>query len=391
MACVQRNHFNLKAMALSKSIFATLFPHHQQLIEQQNSPITESANGLSTTGAVETEPISYRQPETVPISYRQPETVPIQPTDEKVNFGYGREFDIDNSPNIQPTQTQTSTDAWKPADVKLNLSPYDTALKDYQDAVLADKPKMPAWKNALLAATHIINKAFNPQDQTEFQTAGQIAYQNNVQQKYAKFAPLQKLRDQKLQEQYQQAQSNAQTQRSINDTRKVDISEFKTKADSQYRMDRLSLDREKADKLDGYRQEIIRIGDSKLEQGDKRIGILVEALKDKDLDRESKEKIATLLNENRIDVAKIYADAGITKVGMQQEGENKRAEMSRQTQLEKIKADTLKWKADLDVKFANNAQAKAAAMQKQLATWMTAKNQGKLTAEEFELLAGTLK
>jgi len=372
-------------MALSKSIFATLFPHIK--LPEPTVRGTQTLNNNPSFGA----------------ENLQPETPPIPPTDEKVNFGYGREFEVNNAPQVEPTQLEPSPqiEQWKPADVNLNLSPYDQGLQDdaeynqrkqeYLDAVKADKPKMPAWKNALLAATHIINKAFNPQDDTQFETAGDIAYKKNVQQKYAKFAPLQKLHDQKLQEQYQQAQTYSQIQRSNNDTRKVDISEFKTKADSQYRQDRLVLDREKADKLDGYRQEIIRIGDSKLEQGDKRIGILVEALKDKDLDRESKEKIATLLNENRIDVAKIYADAGITKVGMQQEGENKRAEMSRQTQLEKIKADTLKWKADLDVKFANNAQAKAAAMQKQLATWMTAKNQGKLTAEEFELLAGTLK
>lgn len=182
-------------MTLQKNIYAALFPYVKQ--EEANQPVIDIPNEDAPKGHMNFG-AENPQPE-----MPQPTPTPQVSNDEPINYGYGRVFDPEPPPTPQ----------WKPQEINLNLTKkrsFDDEYKDteqaYIDAVRAEKPKMPAWKNAVLAAAFVANKAFNPQDQTEFKTAGELAYQKNVEDKYSKLAPLKGLRDAKMAEQWKRAQ-----------------------------------------------------------------------------------------------------------------------------------------------------------------------------------------
>ena len=199
-------------------------------------------------------------------------------------------------------------------------------------------------------------------------------YDTNLKKAYQNYGIQKGIEDDRIAQDYRTAQVEAVKMKPVIDQQKANTAEYKAKADALYRQDRLILDRDRAEQNDRYRQEVIRIGDAKLEQGDERIKILYEGLKDKDLDRETKEKIAQIFANSRIDSAKIMANASIQNTNTREAGANYRNERNlsenrakfnqllaeRQQALQLGDANKVK---EIDIKIANGkAKAKAAGL-----------------------------
>ncbi len=181
------------ALGLNKNIYATLFP----FIQPDEKPKNYS---------------NPNRPDQINAPYDQ-EPTPQTPMVDQTNYGYGREIEQDPTANTgELTQNQTVTpptnQGWKPAEMDLKLNPYDEAYKGYVEATQAAKPKIPAWQNALFLALQGASKIFNPNDQSEIETLGQLKQRKNIEDKYRKFAPLQALHDKDLAERYRLAQLN---------------------------------------------------------------------------------------------------------------------------------------------------------------------------------------
>lgn len=157
------------------------------------------------------------------------------------NYGFGRIADEDGV--IPPSETP-----WQPDNNVASINPNpnqptkpmnadDIARKEYEDAVSAGKPKVNPWLNAAYMAAQIMNRVFNPQDQTPIMTGGEQARQNKIDRAYQKLAPLQALRDKDLAEEFRKKQMQNMDE---DNRRQREYDE----ANRQYRYDKLKSDAE---------------------------------------------------------------------------------------------------------------------------------------------------
>lgn len=131
-------------------------------------------------------------------------------------------------------------------------------------------------------------------------------------------------RDSDLAAEYKKAQIDIAKQTPQIKQQEVDIKQQKVDTDKEYKQDVIDLGTKKANELKVYREAILELKQSGVDQADKRIKLLedtleerkrsnVEGEKDKDLDREARITVAKILNQGKVQVANINQQGALQR------------------------------------------------------------------------------
>jgi hypothetical protein len=220
-------------------------------------------------------------------------------------------------------------------------SPYDAAKKDYESAVAAPAEKQPLWKQVLFVALQGVKQAATGDFSQPIQFLGNAKRDYKIQQAGARYGPLRKQKEAEMADQYRSAQTANIYADNQRQTDEVQRKKDKDKAQQTY-WNGLLKDKATGRELSQFQYEDLKNYRAWLmERGDRmdaaRIKQIEERLKDYDLDRQSREKIAGTQEEGR------NARAGATESGKAERAKARLSQMSSTQKAAAINGAVQKW------------------------------------------------